>query len=158
MIPDEELALMPLVATGSHEAAVMLRDGLLLRAQSFPPFARNDAVSKAEVFARLAVEGGDAGDKVTLAGLLLLQSSICRDGGADDLAMAYARQADAIFLDVMTAEDCEGRAMLLSVVAGLADTGDDLAAMMLENLVGSMPTESVVQKAAAIRRFEAANG
>ena len=158
MIPDDELTLMPMVATGNREASAMLRDGLLLRAQSLPAFARNDAVSKAEVFARLAAEGGDAGDKVTLAGLLLFQSSVCREAGADDLAVTYARQADAIFLDIMTADDCEGRAMLLSVVAGLADTGDDLAAMMLENLVGSMPVECVARTAAAVRRLEAANG
>ena len=56
MIPDEELALMPMVASGSREASAMLRDGLLLRAQSLPAFARNDAVAKAEVFARLAAE------------------------------------------------------------------------------------------------------
>ena len=48
--------------------------------------------------------------------------------------------------------------MLLSAVAGLADTGDDLAAMMLENLVGSMPVECVARTAAAVRRLGAANG
>lgn len=158
MIPDDELGLLPMVSAGNREASVMLRDGLLLRAQSLPVFARNDAVSKAEVFARIAAEGGDAGDKVTLAGLLLLQSSICREAGADDLAVAYARQADAVFLEIMTADECEGRAMLLSVVSGLADSGDDLAALMLENLVASMPAESVAQTAAAVRRLEAANG
>jgi hypothetical protein len=47
---------MPMVASGSQEASAMLRDGLLLRAQLLPAFARNDAVAKAEVFARLAAE------------------------------------------------------------------------------------------------------
>jgi hypothetical protein len=158
MIPTDELALMPMVATGNREASVMLRDGLLLRSHSLPAFARNDAMSKAEVFARLAAEGGDAGDKVTLAGLLLLQSSVCREARADDLAVAYARQADAAFLQVMTADDCGGRAILLSVVAALADNGDEVAALMLIELVAAIPAGSVAETRAAVRELESADG
>jgi hypothetical protein len=157
MIPTDELALIPMVASGNREASAMLRDGLLLSAQSLPAFTRNDALSKAEVFARLAAEGGDAGDKVTLAGLLLLQSSVCREAGADDLAVAYARQADALFVDVMTAPDCGGRAMLLSVVSGLADQGDDVAALMLDILVAAMPAEFTADTNAAVRELETAD-
>ncbi|MFN2474002.1 MAG: hypothetical protein ABR588_08820 [Sphingomicrobium sp.] len=137
----------------------MLRDGLLLGAQAADlPMVRFDALSKAEVFARLAAEQGDAGDKVTLAALLLLQSSIYREEGLDEVALAYARHADELFVAIMQADDCEGRAMLLGAVSGLADSGDDLAALMLDNLVAAMPAEFVAATTAAIRKAEVAHG
>ena len=157
MIPEEELALMPLVASGDHEASVLLRDGLLMRAQSASAQSlRSDLVSKAEVFGRIAAERGDAGDKVTLAALLLLQSSNCREGGFAEDALHYAREADAVFGAIMQAENSDGRAMLLSVVSGLADKGDELAAIKLQELVELMPAKLISETAKAIRKLEIA--
>ena len=159
MIGADEMSLLPLVASGDREACAVMRDGLLMAAQTATaPMLRADAMSKAEVLSRMAAATGDAGDQVTLAAVLLLQSAIYRDQGFADQGLAYAREADAVFLRIMQADDDAGRALLLSVVSSLADNGDDLAALMLDNLVASMPASAAAGATAAVRRLDAAHG
>ena len=159
MIGADEMSLLPLVASGDREACAVMRDGLLMAAQTATaPMLRADAMSKAEVLSRMAAATGDAGDQVTLAAVLLLQSAIYRDQSCADQGLAYAREADAVFLRIMQADDEAGRALLLSVVSSLADNGDDLAALMLDNLVASMPAGVAAGASAAVRRLDAAHG
>ena len=159
MIGADEMSLLPLVASGDQEACAMMRDGLLMAAQTtHAPMLRADAMSKAEVLSRMAASNGDVGDQVTLAAVLLLQSAIYRESGCDHQGLAYAQEADAVFLQIMQADDSAGRALLLSVVSSLADNGDDLAALMLDNLVASMPATVAAGASAAVRRLDAAHG
>ena len=159
MIGADEMSLLPLVALGDREACAVMRDGLLMAAQTATvPILRADAMSKAEVLSRMAAATGDAGDQVTLAAVLLLQSAIYRDQGCADQGLAFAREADAVFLRIMQADDDAGRTLLLSVVSSLADNGDDLAALMLDNLVASMPAKVAAGASAAVRRLDAAHG
>ena len=63
MIGADEMSLLPLVASGDREACAVMRDGLLMAAQTATaPMLRADAMSKAEVLSRMAAATGDAGD------------------------------------------------------------------------------------------------
>lgn len=156
MIGAAEMSLLPLVASGDREACLIMRDGLLMAAQNASgSILRADAMSKAEVLARLAAAAGNALDRVTLAAVLLLQSATHRAAGHDREGGALAKEADDVMLSVMRGDDESGRAMLLSAVSSIADEGDDLAAQKLNELVAAIPRQSVAAIREAIRDLEA---
>ena len=150
---DNSPSLLALAAAGDCDAQGILRDELLMEIANVESgYTLPILLSQAEVFARLAAAQGTSNDTLKLVAVLVTHAEVCARDGRLDEAGHFEGEALGIIERVLISGNDEAIGLLAHAMTALADRGNEIAAVLVGQMIDAMPRNS----AAAISASAAA--